>query len=42
MSNHETQRSPVELAADALDFMQHIFPKVSEQDCDPIFIINMD
>ena len=42
MGKHETQRSPVELAADELNFMQHIFPKVSEQNCDPKFIINMD
>ena len=33
---------PVESAAYALDFMQHICPKVSEQNRNPKFIINMD
>ena len=42
MGTHETQRSPVESAADVLDFMQHICPKVSEQDCNPKFIVNID
>ena len=38
MGSHETQRSPVESAADELDFMQHIHPKVSEQNHDTKFI----
>ena len=42
MGTHETQRSPVEAAADALDFMQHSCPKDSEHNCNPKFIINMD
>ena len=39
---YETQRSPVKSAEDALDLMQHIHPKVSEQNHDSTFIINMD
>ena len=31
MGTHETQRFPAESAADALNFMQHTCPKVSEQ-----------
>ena len=42
MGTHEMQRSPVEFAAVALVFMQHIHPKVSEQNSNPKFIINMD
>ena len=41
-STTKPQRSPVDLAADVLDFMQHIQPKVSEQNHNPKFIINMD
>ena len=42
MGTPEIQRSPVELAADAYDFMQHVGPKISEQNHDATFIINMD
>ena len=35
------QRSPGESAADALDFMQHICPKASDQNFDPKLIMNM-
>ena len=42
MGTHETQRSPVESAVNAFDFMQHICPKVSEQNLDPKFDINID
>ena len=42
VGTHEAQRSPVELAADALDFMQHICPEEFEQNCNPKFIVNMD
>ena len=42
MGIHETQRSPIDSAAEALDFMQHIHPKVSEHNLNPKFIINMD
>ena len=42
MGTHETQRSPVQLAADALDFMQHIHAKVSQQNQDSKFITNMN
>ena len=38
MHTHQTQTS----AADALDFMQYIHQKVSEQNHDPKFVINMD
>ena len=40
MGTHKTQRSPVESAVDLLDFMQHIHPKVSEQNWDPKLIMD--
>ena len=42
MGTRETQRSHLNLAADVLHFMQHIHRKVTEQNCDSKFIINMD
>ena len=42
MGTSETQRSPIDSATDALDFMQHIHPKVSEKNHDPKVIVDMD
>ena len=42
IGTHETQIFPVESAADTLAFMQHIHPKISEQNHGPKFIINID
>ena len=38
MDTHETQRS-VDLTTDVMDFMQHICPKVSEENWNPKYII---
>ena len=39
---HETQRSPVDLAVNVLDFMQQIHQKVSQQNQIQKFVIDME
>ena len=42
MATHESQKEPKNVAAEAMDFMQNIWPKLLQPDCHQDFIINID